>query len=108
MSSQVYFSLEYIISVLLALTTSYFIGKNAPAISPIITYAILPLFVAYISLQVINTSFPFINKSGSKIYSYVSNKTLDEVNNMGYVQIFPPLLAVAVLMIVLLFTGNLG
>ena len=38
----------------------------------------------------------------------IDNKTLGEIDKMGYVQIFPPLLAVAVLMIVLLFTGNLG
>ena len=108
MSGQVYFSLEYIISVGLALLTSYLVAKNAPVISPFITYGLLPLFVAFVSLQVINTSMPSINKSGNKIYSYIDNKTLGEIDKMGYVQIFPPLLAVAVLMIVLLFTGYLA
>ena len=50
---------------------------------------------------------PGLNRTGSRVSAYVENKTLGEINNMGYVQVFPPLLAITVLVFVLLFTNNL-
>ena len=108
MPRQTSFSVEYILSVILALLSAYGVAKGSPNLSPIITFIIVPLAVAYISLQMMNAAFPSLNVTGQRISAYVENKTLGEVNRMGYVQVFPPLLAVTLLVFVLLFTKNLS
>jgi hypothetical protein len=107
MARETSFSLEYVISLLLALLAAYGVAKTSPEMSPIVSYVIVPLAVAYVSLQILNALIPGLNTAGARMSAYVENKTLGEINQMGYVQIFPPLLAVTVLVFVLLFTKNL-
>lgn len=108
MARPTYFTTEYVISLLLALLATYAIAKASPEMSPIVTFVIVPLAVAYITLQTLNAVLPGLNRTGARISAYVDNKTLGEINNMGYVQVFPPLLAVTILVFVLLFTKRLG
>jgi len=108
MARPTYFTTEYVVSLLLALLATYGVAKASPDMSVWVTYVIVPLAVAYVSLQVINAVMPGLNASGARISAYVDNRTLGEINNMGYVQVFPPLLAVTILVFVLLFTKNLG
>ena len=105
--SQTRFSLEYVMSLSIALLSTYSIAKASPTLSPMVTYLLVPLVVAFTSLRIFNAMMPGINRSGSKLSAYIENKTLGEINNMGYVQVFPPLLAVTILVFVLLFTNNL-
>ena len=101
------FSTEYIISMLFAMLATYGIAKASPTLNPIVTFVIVPLAVSYIMLQILNAVVPGLNRTGSQVSAYIENKTLGEINNMGYVQVFPPLLAVTILVFVLLFTHNL-
>ena len=101
------FNTEYIVSLLVALLATYAIAKASPLLNPIVTYVIVPLAVAYTVLQIVNAVLPGLNRTGAKLSAYVENKTLGEINNMGYVQVFPPLFAVTILVFVLLFTNNL-
>jgi hypothetical protein len=105
MSTQ--FNTEYVASLLFSLLASYGISKASPNLNPAITYGVVPLAVAYTSIHILNAVVPGLNKTGAKVSAYVENKTLGEINNMGYIQIFPPLLAISVLVVVLLFTKNL-
>lgn len=107
MSEQTAFSAEYIVSLLFALGTAYIVSKANPNMNFMITYVLAPLAVAYSSLQILNLISPHMNKSGAKLSAYIENKTLGEINNMGYIQIFPPLFAVTILVFVLLFTNKL-
>lgn len=102
------FSTEYILSLLIALSASYAVSKASPNMSVYITFGLVPLAVAYVSIQAMNAFFPSLNSTGAKISAYVDNKTFGEIDRMGYVQVFPPLLAVTILVFVLLFTKNLG
>ena len=102
------FSLEYILSVLLALLSAYGVSVGTPSLNPLLTYVVIPLAVAYVSLQFMNATFPKMNDTGQRMSGYIENKTLGELNNMGYIQVFPPLLAVTILVFVLLFTKNLA
>lgn len=108
MNGQTQFSTEYIMSLLIALLATYGIAIANPKLNPVITYAIIPLAVAYATLQILNIMVPSINRSGSRVSAYIENKTLGEINNMGYIQVFPPLMAVTILVFVLLFTKNLS
>jgi hypothetical protein len=105
--SQTSFSLEYVMSLSLALLSSYSVAKASPNLSPMVTYLLVPLAVAYTSILILNSTMPGLNRTGAKLGAYIENKTLGEINNMGYVQVFPPLLAVTILVFVLLFTNNL-
>ena len=102
------FNIEYIITVVLALLSAYLVQKGSPNASPFIVYFLVPLLVAYISLQIINAVFPALNVFGQEVKFYVSQKTLGQLNSMGYMQIFPPLFAVLILFFVLLYNRNLG
>ena len=107
MSGQTQFTTEYIVSMLVALTATYSIAKASPNLNKFVTYGIVPLAVAYTTLQIMNSIMPGINNTGAKVSAYVENKTLGEINNMGYIQVFPPLLAISILVFVLLFTNKL-
>jgi len=108
MNGQTRFNTEYIISLLIALLATYGIAVASPKLNPVITYAIIPLAVAYATLQILNATVPGINRSGSRVSAYIENRTLGEINDMGYIQVFPPLMAVTILVFVLLFTRNLS
>ena len=108
MKGQTNFNTEYILSVVITLLATYGVSKANPSLNPVITYGIIPLAVAYATLQIINAVLPSMNRSGSRVSAYIENKTLGEINNMGYIQVFPPLLAVTILVFILLFTKNLS
>jgi ABC-type Fe3+-siderophore transport system permease subunit len=108
MARPTYFTTEYVVSLLVALSATYGIAKANPSMSPFVTYAIVPLAVSYVTIKILNAVVPGLNASGARISAYVDNYTLGSINSMGYMQIFPPLLAVTVLAFVLLFTRNLA
>jgi len=106
MSGPTEFNTEYVVSILVALIATYGLSK-AGKLPPIVTYGILPLAVAFATLQILNVFMPGLNRAGDKVTAYVENKTLGKIHRMGYIQVFPPLLAVFILIFVLLFTNNL-
>lgn len=107
MAGQTHFTTEYIFSLLVALLATYAVAKASPGLNPMVTYVVVPLAVSYTVLQIANAVLPGLNRTGARVSAYVENKTLGEINNMGYIQVFPPLLAVTVLVFVLLFTNKL-
>lgn len=100
------FTLQYIISLLLALIVAYALSKKT-TLNPIITFGVVPLLISFLVIQILNAILPKMNSYGEKVSAYVENKTLGEINKMGYIQVFPPLFAVTILIFVLLFTNNL-
>lgn len=102
------FSTEYAISLIVALGSTYSIAQASPTLNPTITYVVIPLSVAYVTLQVLNYIMPGLNASGARVTTYVENKTLGQINRTGYIQIFPPLLAITILTFILLFSQNLS
>ena len=108
MSDQTQFSTEYILSLLSGLLATYLVVKGSPGLNPVVSYIIVPLAISFIVLQIANIYIPKLNRSGAKVSAYIENKTLGEINNMGYIQVFPPLLAITIIVLVLLFTNNLA
>jgi len=107
MTGQTHFTTEYILSLLVSLLATYAVAKANPSLNPMVAYVVVPLAVSYMVLQIANAVLPGLNRTGSRVSAYVENKTLGEINNMGYIQVFPPLLAVTVMVFVLLFTNKL-
>jgi len=87
----------------------YFFSQNAPANSPaIVIYFILPLTVAILSLSLFNVFIPKVNDTGDKASTYTTNFVSRTIYNMDYIQMYPPLFAVTIIVFILLFTNNLN
>ena len=95
-------SFTYFFSVIVGLFCGYLLQKTMPNIS-ILIILLFGAFTAYISLIIMNYIFPTINKHMNKVTSYTYDSMMDSVMNMGYVQVFPPIIAVLILLLVLLY-----
>ena len=107
MSDNTSFTFEYIVSLLTALAVSATIASANPNLNKAITFGAIPLIVAYIVLTILNNTLPNLNRKSANVRAYIENKTLNSIDNMGYIQVFPPLLGITLIVFVLLFTNNL-
>jgi hypothetical protein len=101
------FNLEYVLSIGLALGSAFGINHYNVNTNPIIKFFIVPLLVAYTTLLLVNKLLPKMNEFGDKVGAYVETKTLGEINSLGYMQIFPPVFAVFLIFIILIFNQNI-
>lgn len=102
------FNLTYLISMSAGLMAGYLVNSANPYASKVVAFFIVPLIVAYFVLIMINSLAPWINQYGYNLRSYVEDKSLGAVAGMGYIEIFPPLFAIFIVFIILLYAGNLG
>lgn len=101
------FNLEYLISIGLALGGAFAADNQLPAMNPIIKFFVIPLFIAYITLMFINTFMPKFTKWANDVGAYVEDKTYGEINSLGYMQIFPPIFAVFLVFIILIYNRSI-
>ena len=102
------FSFEYIITISAALYAVYLVNTGSPNINPFITYLLLPLLVAYITMAIINNIWPGLNLWGRRVYRYTEDKALREINDTGYIQLFPPIFIVLIIFALMLYNRTLG
>lgn len=102
------FNLEYFVSVAAGLTAGFLVHRAEPRTNSAIKFFVVPLTVAYFMLVLINSTMPWVNQSGHRVRMFVENKALGQINNLGYMEIFPPLFAILIIFLVLLYNGNLG
>lgn len=101
------FTLEYTISLLVALIVAGAINRASPNTNSFIK-VLAGLLSAYLSLKIINFTFPKVNKYGYEVGTYIQNTAMTNMTTMGYAQIFPPLLAVLIIFMILLYNRNLN
>jgi len=101
------FNLEYVVSLLAALGSSYMIYRINQNTHPIITFVLVPLLVAYLMILTINNVFPKLNEIGNSIRNYIEDITMSNIDTMQYFQIFPPILIVFVIFLILLYSNKL-
>jgi uncharacterized membrane protein YesL len=105
--SNINFSFEYAVSIIIILVVCNALMKKNPNMSTVVII-ILGLLVGYLSLTVMNKVFPYINQVARSIYNYIEYSILDNFSSMGYMHIWPPILAVLVVFVILLYNKNLG
>jgi len=105
--AQTTFSLEYILSLVVAIGAYYLVGKASQNL-PLWVALLVGLFAGYISLLIFNTLIPSLNSYGQQVGNYVVSKSYSGMDNMNYFMIFPPLLAILIVFLVLLYNGSLG
>lgn len=99
------FNAAYIISIIAALGAAYLVnldkvgGSQATVI--LIKFFVVPIVVAFATLTFLNMLFPSVNKGGRVAGSYVSDTVSDKINNMNYMQVFPPIFIVFIMFMVL-------
>ena len=102
------FNIEFIITLLLSLFSTYLVNTGSSKINPFITFMLIPLIVAYVSVAFINKTWPGINAWGKRVYNYGENIALDNINNTGYIQLFPPVFIVLIIFTLMLYNRILG
>jgi len=97
------FSLEYIVSVSMALLSAYIMQRGASDAPAVIKFLIIPLVVSYVTLQIVNYLFPQMNAVGQTVGNYFDNRVLGGINDSNYIQVFPPIMLVFILTLIALF-----
>ena len=88
-------TLSYILAIILGLLAAYFLNNAAPTLNPFVKFFIVPFLVI----------FPGINRFGKQVSNYVAENTAQDIHAMSYVEIFPPIFAVFIIIVVLLYSG---
>ena len=95
----------YILSVILGLLVAYIVNYFVPTLNPFIKFFIIPLAVIYVMILIFRLIFPGINRWGKKMVEYTNNNSANNIYAMSYVEIFPPIFIVFILIIILLYSG---
>ena len=101
------FSFEFAVSTIVTLVVMTMMIRKNPQLSTVII-VIAGLAISYIALQVVNFLFPQINKVASSVYQYFLYTIMTNFNNLGYLHVWPPIMAVLIIFVVLLYNRNLG
>jgi hypothetical protein len=99
---------SYFLSILAGLSSSYLIQKSAPFTPSIVKFFLVPFVVIYVTSSLLNLVFPHLNQYADKVGGYMEQKALGHISQTSYINLYPPLFAVAVIFIVLLYNRNLG
>ena len=100
-------SLEYIISLIIILVVVVFLIKKKPEMN-VVVVIIIGLIIGYISVKILSYLMPEANKFTNNVYLYTTNKVMSDFNSTGYYHVWPPILAVLVVFIILLYNRQLG
>lgn len=101
------FSFEYVVSLIVVLIVCNLLVKTNPQMNTIIII-VAGLVVGFITLYIMNNFFPTINRTANNVYQYYLYQWMNNFNNTGYMHIWPPVLAVLIIFIVLLYNRQLG
>ena len=107
LGTNINFSFEYAVSIIIVLVVCNLLIKTNPQMNTIVVI-IAGLLVGYLSLLIMNKVFPSLNKFGSDVYQYYSFQIMNNFTSMGYMHVWPPILAILIIFIVLLYNRNLG
>lgn len=104
---QTTFGGTYIASVFMGLCSAYLIHSYAPKTNSVIKFFVIPMLITYLMILFLNSVIPGLNESAKQFGLYITDRSLTNISSMGYIQIFPPLFAVLVIFIVLLYNRQL-
>jgi hypothetical protein len=107
LGSNTSFNFQYALTIVIVLVVCNALMKKSPDMNSAIV-VIAGLLVGYISLLIINNLLPNINAFALSIKQYYTQAIMSNFNQLGYLNIWPPILAVLIIFIILLYNKNLG
>jgi xanthine/uracil permease len=105
--SNINFSFEYVVSLIVVLIVCNLLIKSNPEMNTLVVI-LAGLVVGFIVLYIMNNIFPHINKTASDVGQYYQYQWMNNFNSAGYVHVWPPILAVLIVFVVLLYNRQLG
>ena len=102
------FNATYVLSVSSGLLAGYLVNSAEPRTNSVVKFFIVPLVVAYFTLIMLNTLAPWLSAYTRNLSKFVEDNALGQINNMGYIEVFPPLFAILIIFLILLYNGSLG
>lgn len=101
------FNFEYALTIIIILVVCNTMMKKSPEMNTGVVI-VVGLLIGYISLIVLNKVVPNINAIAYNVKQYYLYSVMSNFNDMGYLNIWPPILAVLIIFIILLYNKNLG
>lgn len=95
------------IILIITVSTVAIVMTKSPK-TPLIAVIIGGLLIGVVVSVIVSNIIPSISSKLNAYYYYMEDKALNNFNDMGYFQIFPPLLVVVILFFGLLYAGYLG
>jgi hypothetical protein len=105
--SETSFTFEYTVSIIVVLVVTNLLVKSNPQMNTVVVI-IAGLLVGYITLYVMNNYFPYINKLFDNLLGYIKYEVMNNFSSMGYMHVWPPILAILVIFVILLYNRSLG
>ncbi len=105
-SNDLKFTLNYIISLIIVLTVCIYLMKSVPTLHPVLII-VIGLLVAYLVVTGINLVFPTFTNTSENVSQYVEYSLYSSFNDLGYLNVWPPLFAVMIIFIILLYNGQI-
>jgi hypothetical protein len=101
------FSFEYIVSLIVVLVVCDLIIKAQPQLHLLIVL-LCGLVTGYITLFFLNHFFPYFTTFFNQVGRYFEYSILNNYTNMGYAHVWPPIMAILLIFIILLYGRYLG
>jgi hypothetical protein len=90
-----------VLSVLVGLTTVYVIRDTR--IAPFFKYFFIPFVLFFYAYRLIKEVSPGIDETGKNLSTYSTNKVYGEIDGMSYMELYPPMLLVLIIISILFF-----
>lgn len=97
----------YTISLIIVIIVCNLLIKGNPKMNTMII-VIIGVVVGYICVKILNIFLPAINNVTTNLYLYFTFEVMNNFNSTGYYHVWPPILAVLIIFIILLYNGQLG
>ncbi len=105
-SNDLKFTLNYVISLVIVLVICVYLMKSVPSLHPVLII-VIGLLVAYLVVSGVNFVFPTFTNTTDNISQYVEYSLYSNFNDLGYLNLWPPLFAVLIIFIILLYNGQI-
>ena len=106
-SSTIGYGFEYFISLIIVIVVCNSLVKSSPQMNTFIV-VLVGLVIGFISMKLLQFLLPNISSTLTNIYLYYTYQIMNNFNSTGYVHVWPPILAVLVLFVILLYNRQLG
>jgi len=101
------FTFEYVVSIVVILVVCNSLMKNNPKMNSFVII-LAGLVVGWATLFFLNRYFPYFTKFFTDLGNYFQYEVINNFTSMGYTHIWPPLLAILLVFVALLYARNLG
>lgn len=101
------YAMEYFISLIIVLSVITILIKGSPTMN-IFVVILIGLVIGFISIKILNNFLPVLTNFSTNLYLYSTNQVMNDFNSTGYYHVWPPILAVLIVFIILLYNRQLG